>query len=104
MPRCRARCPRCSPAAESPTRWAGAGVPSGRGRGPKRPGPGWGLLDVLAAMTAPVGERPTVTAALVAAADLFDPSCRPWPAGLTPEAIHTTAVIPPSMNSTCPLT
>lgn len=42
------------------------------------------LLDVLAAMTAEVGERPTVTAALVAVADLFDPACRPWPVGLTP--------------------
>lgn len=42
------------------------------------------LLDVLAAMTAAVGERPTVAAALVWVADLFDPTCRPWPAGLTP--------------------
>ncbi len=43
-----------------------------------------GLLDVLGAMTAPVPDRPAVTAALVAVADLFDPNCRPWPAGLTP--------------------
>lgn len=42
------------------------------------------LLDVLAAMTAPAAERPTVAAALLAVADLFDPTCRPWPAGLTP--------------------
>lgn len=42
------------------------------------------LLAVLSALTGPVGERPTVDAALLAVADLFDPACRPWPAGLTP--------------------
>ncbi|WP_420121930.1 protein kinase domain-containing protein [Nakamurella sp.] len=42
------------------------------------------LVDRLAAMTGPAGARPFVDAALLAVADLFDPSCRPWPAGLTP--------------------
>lgn len=42
------------------------------------------LTDVLIALTGPAGARPTVDAALLAVAELFDPSCRPWPAGLTP--------------------
>lgn len=42
------------------------------------------LVQVLATMTGPEGRRPTVDAALLAVAELFDPACRPWPAGLTP--------------------
>lgn len=42
------------------------------------------LVQVLATMTGPLGPRPTVDAALLAVAELFDPACRPWPAGLTP--------------------
>jgi hypothetical protein len=43
------------------------------------------LLAALAAMTAPdPSARPDVSTALRSLADLFDPACRPWPAGLIP--------------------